>query len=619
MVIIFNEAQTFFVKGNYSSDNELNLLEGKLDEKYQNAVKNSFRVLLQQESRRFDLIQISLGTNVNVLTLMDRKSEQEVNFLIVINPIFFNNDSQNFIASKLRLLLAEFQEEVFQNTLYFLQKIETEVLKETPSLFAEKIPLLLNFFLSSLEKQVFSKESVEFYNSFSEVENKLLDSLIMLQKISENTEEIALILENFSSYLIGTDSEERGRYWYNLAITSYKLQKQLLFRAILSKHLFSRSDYIRDYSLIYGASKTFIENTQLALEYVSSVDEGNLNLLSIKSLIGYYRLKGAIFEKQGMYSESIIEYMQAVSLLENLETLTPDVALAYAGIGNIRSLIGQHTKAITAYSFASSLFDFLSLENQKNSMLNNILTIRKLKSKNFLSAGVLSLNSEKYSDADEFLEIAVQEYSLLLLETPHDKIPEICGEILTMFKPIFLRAKIEQTLDQDIKLAFIKIKSLLNISKKLFEGETIEKCSEELLVLSKPRQTIVYQAILIYQDGRFIASVSSDNELVEKDKDMIFAGAMTAIQMLLKELIHSDKIHTIDAGETQIILRKGTLVQVVIIANTISEQITIATDQLIEIIEREYKEILVDWDGSLEELRKINALIEEYIFDVLNE
>jgi hypothetical protein len=619
MVIIFNETQTSFVKGSYSAENTLNIVDGNLDERYQNALKNSFRVLLQQESRDFDLIQMSLGTNINIITIMDRSSVQEIKFLIIVNPIFINQESLVFVASKLRLLLAEFQEDIFDKPLNYLQKTENEVLKELPAVFTEKLPLILNLLLSSIEKQGYQKESIEFYNSFSTTKKSLLDPLNMLKEVSEITEENNNLLENLASLLAEADNEERGRFWYNLAITANRMGKQFTFQTILSKYLLSRTDYVKDYSLIYAASKTFIENTQLALEYISSVNEDNLRALSIKSLIGFYRLKGAIFEKQGSYSESIKEYMQAVSLLENLQTLTPDVALAYAGIGNIRSLIGQHTKAITAYSFAASLFEFLSLEKQKISMLNNILTIRKLKSKNFLSAGVLNLNNEKYSDADEFLEIAVQEYSLLLLEAQHDKLLDICKEILSMFRPIFLRAKIELELEQNISLAFSKIRTLLNISKKILEGEKKEEVFEELTILSKPRQTVVYQAILIYQDGRFITSVSTDSERVAKDKDMIFAGAMTAIQMLLKELIHSEKIHTIDAGETQIILRKGTLVQVVVIANTISEQLTIATDQLIQNIEGEYKEILEDWDGSLVELRKTNALIQEFIFNAANE
>ena len=162
-------------------------------------------------------------------------------------------------------------------------------------------------------------------------------------------------------------------------------------------YLLTRNDYIKDYALCLISSKLLTENVDKAHDLLCKVSEGFDKQLSINARISFLRLKGAICERKRDLIQALDKYLEAVSLLKNLEQITSDVALAYAGIGNIRSLSGQYGKAITAYSFASSLFNFLSLPEQQKSMSNNVQTIRTIRAKNYLSAGIVSLNNENYA------------------------------------------------------------------------------------------------------------------------------------------------------------------------------------------------------------------------------
>jgi hypothetical protein len=136
--------------------------------------------------------------------------------------------------------------------------------------------------------------------------------------------------------------------------------------------------------------------------------------------------------------------------------------------------------------------------------------------------------------------------------------------------------------------------------------------------LSTPQTTVIYQASLIYNDGRFMTSERSSSDLISQSNEMIFAGAITAIQMLLKETLHSEEINTIDAGDTKLLLRKSNLIQIVVVANKINEKIISSTDELLKRIELEYGSFLGDWDGSLERISNANMLMKELLIDKIN-
>jgi len=297
-----------------------------------------------------------------------------------------------------------------------------------------------------------------------------------------------------------------------------------------------------------------------------------------------------------------------------------DVALAYAGIGNIRSLSGQYGKAITAYSFASSLFNFLSLTQQQLSMNNNVKTIRTIHAKSYLSAGIISLNNENYATGQEYIEQAIKEFSLLFMEAPQQSLKNLGDETISLLNPLLLRTLIDSESAKHLKVVLTNLSSLIDVSWKMVAGEfRDDNISNILEKLSTPRTTVVYQASLVYHDGRFMTSERSSTDIMSQDKEIIFAGAITAIQMLLKETLHSDEINTINAGDTQLLLRKSNLIQIVVVANKINEEIISCTDDLIKRIELEFGTFLGEWNGSLENIRGANILMKEMLIDKINE
>ena len=383
---------------------------------------------------------------------------------------------------------------------------------------------------------------------------------------------------------------------------------------ILEEILLTENIIIRDLASCFAAHRFFLTDPNRAKELILSTKPENLSQLSVNSLISYHRLRGVIFERLQDYSLSLSEYLCAVSLMKTIANITPELALSYSGIGNIYSLTNQHNRAITAFSFAASLFNFLSLEKQKQSMLNNISLIRTIKAKNYLTTGIISLNDEKYSVASEYLEKAMNEFSLIIIDTDKNELLSVVEEIKHILEPIMIRFLTDTSIEQNLHVTSSNFKildsSLVSILK---EKQITQQTLNILNSISVPLRTVIYQFILIYHDGRMITSTKSTEAMISQGQDMIFAGAITAIQMLLKETLHTEKVHTIDAGETKILLRKGELAQTIVVANKITDKIVENTDHFMNSFETEYKSKLMDWNGSMVDLKGAKSMLEEMI------
>lgn len=636
MVIVFAHKNTKLFKGTYSSVNGFEIEEGDISEKYVVSIQNSLKILLQQDNEKLQFVHSILGRDMNILIICKR-IDDILKFSIINNPIFKSRSAYDLIFQRLQILTLNNEFDLINNSLSFLISIERSFNELEPDDYLNYMPLLSNYLFEIIHSDIKENDSdinKQLINQYPNTTYAYLHELFLeenssdAEKISNLTEAYRLCPFSEESYQIDSNQEyefdECFRFYFNMLILAMQLDKHDIFSIVFQYILKERVNLTRtkfDVFLNMLAAHWFLlEDAQKAYGYIIQVRNDALQHLSIKSQINYLRLKGAIFEKLGKYSESLNEYLTCVSLLNNLENLTPSAALAYAGIGNINSITGQFTKAITAYSFAASLFDYLSLKSHKISMLNNILILRTLKAKSYLSACLVSLNNERYKVAEEYIERTIHEISSLLMETPHKQIPETVKEAVSLLNPLVLRKDVEKNLAINLDTSFQYLDSFLDVCHTLKEtGRIDEVIVKQLKELAIPRKTIVNQVVLIHKDGRYITSFNSEDKLLEKDKNMIFAGAMTAIQMLLKEVIQSEAIHTIDAGENQILLRKADLIQIVIIANKITEEIITAADELIENILKEYSYILDDWDGSLVELKKTSSLIKELIYDRINE
>ncbi|TFG10274.1 hypothetical protein EU534_01195 [Candidatus Heimdallarchaeota archaeon] len=634
MVIVFTSRCTNLIKGIYSDSEGLQINEGNLTKESNETLLNSLKAISHQNFSDIQIILSTIGIKLNIVMICKRLENKSIKFTIIHNPIFRSNPAQDFVFRSLHQLTAEEKENVLESPLEYLKSIERSFLEIHPDDYLNYMPLMLNFYLDLIYKEIkmgVDKSDLESQpqNIFTLIDEVLRNEDLWNSKTSFN--------RSFNLQLICDESDleevdkivridnEVNRFYYNVLVLAMKLNQRQFFDTLFMYKFDEQThdtveNVYTDFVRLLYAHWSLPEDANRAFGYIKGITSTIVEYLSVKSRIDYYRLKGASFEKTSRYPESIDAYLTSVSLLDSLDTISPSAALSYAGIGNIHSLTGQYTKAITAYSFAASLFDYLSLEPQKNSMLRNILTVRTLKAKSYLSAGLISLNNERYAEADEYVERAVQEFALLLIETPQKQLLDSVTEVVSVITPLILRKDVEKNLVMMIPNSLEIVDSLLELTRSFKEGKLrTQNEYNELKALATPRKLQVHQVVLIYHDGTYITSLSSEDKLVEKNKNMLFAGAMTAIQLLLKEVIQSEKIHTIDAGENKILLRKAELIQVVIIANKITEEIIIATADLIHQIEEKYGKILANWDGSLKELRNATSLMKEFIYDAINE
>ncbi len=634
MVIIFEPKNTEIIKGKYSDTSGFEIHEGEISVSQETPLHNSMKVLLQQQSTRLQFVHSTLGSDSNIMIVYKKLTEHSLDFIIIQNLIFKSRPAYDHITQNLQINVADNENEIFSDPLKFLIAVEKEFLEVEPDDYLDYMPLLVNFLLEVVLIEIQEHDSQTIKNSIKNNPDTIYSNLlqIFLEENAWNKNKILELTESFG-LCFNQDKEEVDkdslkneclRLYFNILILAMKLNENTVFKVIFLNYLDKRIDYVGDvfdsFTCMNAASWFLVDDVKEAVRYIQRV-QGNIEkYLSTKSQINYLRLRGAIFEKIGKYSESMNEYLSSVSFLDSLENLTSSAGLAYAGIGNIHSLTGQHTKAIAAYSFAASIFDYFSLVKYKTSMLNNILTVRTIKAKDYLSAGKISLNNERFNEANEYIEKAVQEFALLISDTPKNQLVDGVKEVVSLLNPLVLRKGVEKNLETMITQSLSDVKALLDVCRQLSDGKARDKMMlEKLRLLATPRKLKVYQVILIYHDGRYITSLSSEDKQVEKDSNLIFAGAMTAIQLLFKEVIQSEKIHTIDAGENQILLRKDNLIQIVIIANKISEEIIAAVDELIDNIQKEYGEILNNWDGSLEKLQSTSSLMKEFIYDRINE
>jgi len=634
MVIVFSTAFTDLIKGNYSDSKGLQINQGNLSDTSTKTLSSSLKAISHQDFSTIQFILSTLGVNSKVIIICKKLEDSSFKFTVIENSIFRSTPAQDFIVNNLRQLSTEEKEELLESPLEYLKSIERSFLDIRPKDYLNYMPLMFNYYLDLIYKENKTSAVV------SDLENQPKDIFTLVTDIFRNenrwndktsfdqTFDLLRIyaekdLEKINQHVRIDD--EICRFYYNLLILAMNLNQRKFFETLF-KYKFdevtndSTDDIYMNFIRLVYANWSLTDDANKSFHYIQRVTSNTVEYLSAKSKIDYYRLKGVIFEKTARYPESMEAYLSAVSLLDSLDSISPSAALSYAGIGNINSITGQHIKAITAYSFAASLFDYLSLEPQKKSMLRNILTIRTLKAKSYLSAGLIGLNNERYTETNEYVEQAVQEFALLLIETPPEQLGENVNNVISVLNPLILRKDVEKNLVMMIPNSLEIVDTLMDICASVKERKQRTQIEiTKLRKLATPKKLQVHQVVLIYHDGTYITSLSSEDKLVEKDKNMLFAGAMTAIQLLLKEVIHSEKIHTIDAGENKILLRKAKMIQVVIIANKITEEVITATDGLMENIEEKYGQILENWNGSLEELKNITSLIKEFIYDAMNE
>ena len=123
MVLVFTKEATKFVIGKYDSDGTISF-EGTIGESSRSAIKNTLRILSQQDQKIKQVIQLSLNSLSNPIIIIDNSGESTLNFLVIMNRIFENSKAQESVVFKLRELLIEHDDSLLEERLKYLQELE---------------------------------------------------------------------------------------------------------------------------------------------------------------------------------------------------------------------------------------------------------------------------------------------------------------------------------------------------------------------------------------------------------------------------------------------------------------------------------------------------------------
>jgi len=323
MTLVFSQVNTNTIRGTYEINGTI-FFESAVDEINKNAINNSLRILSQQDFSGTQVIQMSLNSLDNPILILKRISENNLEFLIITNPIFQLIEAQEFVVFKFRELLLESDENILTKPLEYLKKIEKSFLDKKVDDYRTFMPQLLNYFLSQLELDL-QNESISQANTAilgtecSDIYGCIRNLFTSVNKSDEHY--IQSCLRSVDNKMEETESEEKGRFWFNLSLLALKLKEFLVFNLIFESYIITRSDYVKDFALGAASSRLFIENTDKAHDLLSKISNEFNTQLSVKAHISFLRLKGAIFERKRKYSQALNEYLDAVSLLDNLEQI----------------------------------------------------------------------------------------------------------------------------------------------------------------------------------------------------------------------------------------------------------------------------------------------------------
>ena len=97
------------------------------------------------------------------------------------------------------------------------------------------------------------------------------------------------------------------------------------------------------------------------------------------------------------------------------------------------------------------------------------------------------------------------------------------------------------------------------------------------------------------------------------EKDFIFAGVLSAIQMLLSEALETENFFNIDAGNVKLYIKKGRFASITCIVNVVNEQVKSLIDNLMVRFESDFNEEIKEWDGDLKKFRNLGKTIEDIL------
>ncbi len=597
------EGCTTIIDGKISSEKVVLNYEEKITELGEKVkLENLINIIISQSGREEPRVMKISVDKTNFVLIIEKRADQ---LFVLCNYFFRYADLIEFFITRIKEIIKSKKKLNKEQINRILAKIDEEYgnhIKEDLFVFLPHITA--RYFEDHLSKQSSLKQ-----NESEGCILKLIETIVD-KNIGENEKAIAITKLASEAQ---QNNRDASKILYNLLVYATIINDEFLVNSLF-KVINSDSKRFGDYSKALIAKKIFVKDTELALQLIQDINEEHMKNLSLEGSIKYYQVKGAIYEKAKMYSDSIKEYYKTISLTSSKLKIIPEYALTYAGLANIQSMIGKHTQAINAYSLARSMFKYIGLYKQEEAMENNIYTIRRIQAQNYLATVLIYMNNKKYEGAKEALNKGMEALVLFVIETPRNKLEDVITAIFSLLEPIVLRSEIEKDVEVHMEREIQKISKIQLLARELLKGEEEKgKTISALKNLIEPENIIVHTVLIIYNDGRMIVSKNIAGNF-EESKDQLFAGSLTAIQMLLEEALNTKGIPVIDAGDKKVLIEKGEYVELIVVTNIINDTLIEKTKQFMDYFEKENQHLLENWDGDMRPFEKQgNTILKHFI------
>ncbi len=599
MTLVFTSENTVIIRAHFTNNNIIvddHNIKKEPNFIFNTEVENWLKVINRRDETAAHISFISLG--LDYVLAIYQKIEQTIYLILIKNDIFSFSHTRDTLS---RLLIyvrfGNIREISIQNILSELQAIEKDYNTKPITKFNSYAPLLINdaFIYFEEIKADLSTSVINGDNDFISILNVLI-----------NSDNIVTLIDKYFPYL---DNLEKQRMIFNLVILSQRLTNDNLFYRLTSYLIFLSDNEISDYTRILLIFHISPYNIDLSYNLICDINDSSLLNLEVESKVNFFVLRGEIFQRRGFLKESLINFYTATSLVSKLSDITHQIALAYAGIGNIYSSIHKYNNALSSFSLAKSLLEYIGLDYPKKAILNNIYTIKKIEAKNYFISGIMSLNLEHITEANVFFDNALSIIASLHINITPEQAKNNAEEFLSILHAFVERTKIDHLfLNYDLSFVDDTIK-LYNLLKDIHSGNYNEETINNLKALSIPKQIKITQISIVTKSGVLIYTHNKK----DINKNLLFAGAMTAIQLIIDETLTNDlsskQILAIEAGDNKIIVKKGQYINIIAVANRSDETLLQVIDRIINIIEEKYKNILINWGGNIGDMPEIKEII----------
>ena len=138
-----------------------------------------------------------------------------------------------------------------------------------------------------------------------------------------------------------------------------------------------------------------------------------------------------------------------------------------------------------------------------------------------------------------------------------------------------------------------------------------------LFVALGRRKPVIEQAFLIYKDGAMLAHAT--NHMIPEMDTAIFSSMLMAIQDFVKDSFKDEKnweLNKLEFGDSKVFIARlpGSDMNMALVYKGNDKKIPEMGKKTLEALEKEYGQLLKDWDGNLDDLRGSRDIISKALF-----